>query len=222
MDSAICHKPLSVAEECDVVPADSDSLREEVFRIRHEVYCVEKGWEKGVDGKEKDEFDDVAQHVLLRHRQSGDTIGTVRIIPASKVGGLNGLPMARSCPPSTIQHLPAQTTGEISRFALSKRRRLSCRASAMVRLGLMQGTLRLSCELGLTHWCAMMEPTLLRLLAASAIHFKPIGPLVEHHGLRQPAALVVAPLIESVRAEQPAVWQYATIDGSLARQALAA
>ena len=206
--------PAVSADDCDVLLADTSDLLEEVFRLRYQVYCVERGFEEGRGGKEVDQFDEAARHVLLRHRESGEAIGTVRIIP-SLANGLEGLPMARICGIDLLTYLPSRTTGEVSRFAVSKQRRLSCRAGAMVRLGLMQGTLRLSCELGLTHWCAVMEPTLIRLLGASGIHFSPLGPLVEHHGLRQPASLKIASVLDRTRVEQPEAWESVTIHGTL-------
>jgi len=87
----------------------------------------------------------------------------------------------------------------------------------MVRLGLMQGVLHLSLELGLTHWCAIMEPMLLRLLQTNAIRFLPLGPLVEYHGLRQPAYLSIDSVLEQGRVQQPDVWNYCTFGGTLWR-----
>jgi N-acyl-L-homoserine lactone synthetase len=204
-------------DECIVLVADTSDLVEEVFRLRYQVYGLEKGYEPGRDGKEFDEFDSRARHVLLVHRASGESIGTVRIIPSFLTGGAAGLPMSSVCAPGILQGLPAWTTGEISRFAVSKQRRLSCRAGAMVRLGLMQGIIRLSGELGLTHWCAIMEPTLLRLLQMNAIYYSSLGPIVEHHGLRQPSFASIAAVVDRARSEQPDVWNYCTLGGTLWR-----
>jgi len=216
MDMSTCGRPISAdAGECTVLIADTPDLLEEVFRLRYQVYCIERGFEPGCGGKELDEFDSQARHVLLVHRASGEPIGTVRVIPSCLTGGVNGLPMAAVCPAGILQGLPAWTTGEISRFAVSKQRRLSCRAGAMVRLGLMQGTLRLSRELGLTHWCAIMEPMLLRLLQTTAIHFSPLGSPVEYHGLRQPACLDIDTVLDRARVEQREGWDYVTLGGAL-------
>jgi N-acyl amino acid synthase of PEP-CTERM/exosortase system len=84
-----------------------------------------------------------------------------------------------------------------------------------MRLGLIQGLVRLSGESGTTHWCAVMERSLLRLLQSTAIYFQPIGPLVEHHGIRQPAAAPLSTLLRRVAAEQPEVWQFLTDAGRL-------
>jgi N-acyl-L-homoserine lactone synthetase len=208
---------IASADECIVLVADTPELVSEVFRLRYQVYCVERGYEPGYDGMESDEFDTDARHVLLIHRTSGEPVGTVRIVPSSPISGLRGLPMTAVCAPSVMRDLPPRTTGEISRFALSKQRRMSCRAGSMVRLGLMQGVVRLSGELGLTDWCAIMEPMLLRLLQMNAIHFAPLGPLVEHHGLRQPSYGNIARVLAQMRAQQWDVWNYVTLGGTLWR-----
>jgi len=216
MDALTCRRQVAaVADDCDVLLADTPDLLDEVFQLRYQVYCLERGFEEGQDDKEIDEFDGRARHVLLRHRASGEAIGTVRIVRSAS-NGLNELPMARVCRVELMDRLPPRTTGEISRFAVSKQRRLTCGAGAMVRLGLMQGLLRVSREMGLTHWCAVMEPTLIRLLAATGIRFTPLGSLVQYHGLRQPAALHINSVLSQTRFEQHAAWEYVTMNGLLA------
>ncbi|HVC61181.1 MAG TPA: GNAT family N-acyltransferase [Acetobacteraceae bacterium] len=201
-----------------VVLADSRKQVEAACRLRYQVYCLERGFEPGRDGVETDQFDSRARHVLLVHRASGEPIGTVRVIPSSFADGLHDLPMTAVCAPGLLRNLPALTTGEISRFAVSKQRRMTCQAGAMVRLGLMRGILRLSHEMGLTHWCAIMEPTLIRLLQMSSIHFSPLGPLVEYHGLRQPACLNIAAVLDLARFERPDAWNYVTLGGTLSQR----
>jgi N-acyl amino acid synthase of PEP-CTERM/exosortase system len=55
-----------------------------------------------------------------------------------------------------------------------------------------------------------MEPTLLRMLAAMGIRFRPVGPSVEYHGLRQPCYCVVSDVLKSVRYERPTFWSVLT------------
>lgn len=216
MHTVVCEEETScMADECDVVMANSNALLDEVFRLRYQVYCVEKGYERGHAGRERDAFDARARHALLIHRQSGQPVGTVRVVPPVPQAGLGSLPMADVCDSKLMHHLPARTTGEISRFAISKKRRFSCHAGTMVRLGLMQGIVRASSELGLTNWCAIMEPVLLRLLQVSAIHFRPMGSPIEHHGLRQPSYAGIGEVLDRIRAEQPKTWRYITLGGQL-------
>ena len=202
------------SEAFEVVVADTPALRSEAYRLRYQVYCVERGYEPGSDGIEKDEHDDYARHVLLIHRESDTVVGTVRVVPYARKPG-SEFPMMKACQPGLLQQLPLRTTGEVSRFAISKLRRLSCREHTLVRLGLMQGIVVLSEQMGLTHWCAIMEPFLLRLLQMNAIYFAPLGPVVEYHGTRQPTFGHIRTVLDRIQREQADVWSYITANGKL-------
>ena len=91
---------------------------------------------------------------------------------------------------------------------------MSAETSSLLRLALIRGAVWLSAEAGHTHWVAMMEPTLLRLLRATGIHFTPLGPTIEYHGLRQPAAAELVPTMARLAHEQPIVWGFITRYGS--------
>jgi N-acyl amino acid synthase of PEP-CTERM/exosortase system len=126
--------------------------------------------------------------------------------------------------------LPLHRTAEVSRFSISKqfrRRKIDSlyegfdtsagqrSVAPLMSLGLIQSLVRMSAEHGITHWCATMEPKLLRLLAAMAIHFEPLGPLVPYHGLRQPCYCEVAPMLRTVQREQRQLWEVLTDGGAL-------
>jgi N-acyl amino acid synthase of PEP-CTERM/exosortase system len=185
----------------------------EVKQLRYRVYCEERGYEPGQDGIEQDEFDVNAHHVLVRSRATGAVLGTVRVI--LNKDGL-GLPMQRVCEDYVLAPLPQSATVEVSRFAITRDRAgLSSTAASLMRLFLIQGLVQISGELGLTHWAAIMERTLLRLLRSTAIHFLPVGPAVEYHGLRQPAIFTLAGGLERMRLENEALWSFLTQDGTL-------
>jgi hypothetical protein len=59
-----------------------------------------------------------------------------------------------------------------------------------------------------------MEPGLLRLLSRFGIHFAPLGPLVEYHGIRQPCIAEIRELIARVEEERPDVWEVITDRGA--------
>ena len=69
----------------EVVEADTDALRHEVFRIRHRVYVEELGWEAGggrETAEETDVYDRRAIFCLLKHLGSGRFIGCLRLVLA--------------------------------------------------------------------------------------------------------------------------------------------
>jgi N-acyl amino acid synthase of PEP-CTERM/exosortase system len=215
-----------------VMTALSEEELQQAFRIRYQVYCVENPFENAADhpdGLERDEFDSHSVHSLLIHRPSGHAMGTTRLI----------LPVQDALERSfAIQHvgdypqlklLPLHRMAEVSRFSISKqfRRRESDTLyegldtqrgrrsiAPLMSLGLIQSLVRMSAEHGITHWCATMEPTLLRLLEAMGIRFESLGPLVQYHGVRQPCYCEVESMLRRVKREKRPLWEVLT-DGGL-------
>lgn len=198
--------------------ATTSMMLDEAYRLRYQVYCVERGYETSANGFETDSFDRSSRHVLLRRRSTREVVGTVRVVLPGRgpSASQTTMPMEQICNPAVLRGLPLHRTGEISRFAISKDRRHGVgHAGVFMRLGLMQGILRVSQEAGLTHWCAVLERSLIRLLQSTAIHFSPIGPAVEYHGIRQPAVACIAATLERIRREAAPVFAYITADGAL-------
>jgi len=239
IDSALMDETLleQFDSHFDAIPANTIERVRAAQRIRHQVYCIEHPHEQSndPDGLERDEFDTHAVHSLLMHRATNTALGTVRLI----------LPVAGDLEHSfPVQHvldadasrifnqLPLHSTAEVSRFSISRQLRRSTDASgsheqagfinnsgALMRLGLIQALVRMSLQHGITHWCAAMEPTLLRMLSAMAIRFRPVRPLVEYHGLRQPCYCVVDDILDAVRRERLSFWAILTDGGILSQRA---
>lgn len=206
----------AVCQDFAIEFATTPQQQEAAFRLRHQVYCLERNFEPGKDGLECDEFDALSGHVLLRDLRTGQAIGTVRlVVPALCNSGLE-LPMERVANLPRLRQLPRRQLAEVSRFSLSKcQRAASGTLGALLRLYLIRGIVQLSGELNLTHWCALMEPKLLRLLQFSAIYFHQISGMVEHHGLRQPSCVGLGEMLDRVREEKPVVWDFITDSGKL-------
>ena len=223
----------------EVTPAKSASAIEQAQRIRYQVYCVENPFESAADhagGLECDEFDAHAAHSLLIHRASGQAVGTARLILPVRDALDRSFAMQRVCSHPAFDRLPLHRTAEVSRFSISKefRRRSTDgqyegqdgggrRALApLMTLGLIQSLVRSSATFGITHWCATMEPALLRLLAGIGIRFEPLGPLVEYHGFRQPCHCEIAPMLARVKSEHHEIWDVLTEGGVLEGKSSAA
>lgn len=203
----------------EVVPADTPELLDQVFRLRHKVYCVENPFEdptQHLDGRERDQYDDHAVHAALIFRGTSQVMGCVRLILPDRDSQALGLPVADLLDEESLKvlnSLPVDRTAEISRYAVSKdfRRRKGeeryadvgfpylnpkdeRRIMPHITLGLMRGALQLCVANGITHFCAVMEPSLMRLVARFGLMFQPIGPTVEYHGRRQPCFATLAHL----------------------------
>lgn len=181
----------------------------EAQRLRHKVFCEEHQILDGRDGIEADQFDAHSRHVILRKRD-GEVVATARLVPC----GSERFPMRLVCPPETFTGLPMEATGEISRFSVSRTRRDHGEPTDhLLKLGLMRGILEASHDLGVTHWCAAMELSLLRLLRHVSIRFQAIGAPIDYRGLRQPAVARISDVLAQGRRERPAFWDYVTDGG---------
>jgi N-acyl-L-homoserine lactone synthetase len=189
--------------------ADTPALLEECYRIRYEVYCSERHFLVGQNGVEQDEFDANAQHIALLSRRTGAVVGTVRLVLPAEGSPTDSFPLQRVCGSALPDDMPLRYTAEISRFAIAKQRR-GIHAASLMRLGLLRGIIEVSPRLGVAHWCAVMEPALLRLLATSSIQFKPIGSPVDYHGLRQPCYNSIAAVMDGIYFGRLAIWNYVT------------
>ena len=216
--------------------ANTFDLVRRAQEIRYQVYCVEHPFENPADHpdrREKDARDQHSVHSLLIHRATGHAVGTVRLVLPRRDALHESFAIQRTTQPSLLQPLPLRTTAEVSRFSISKQIRESLNVAdtdlaverligPLMSLGLIQTLVRMSNQHSITHWCALMEPKLLRMLAAMAIHFKPLGGPVEYHGLRQPCYCHIETVLDRVRHDRPMFWQILTDAPPLGRSWLAA
>ena len=221
--------------------ANTPALISTAHALRYQVYCLERNFEKTEEhagGMEVDAFDSHSAHGLLIYRLTGEALGTVRIISSNNGSTQDNLPMIGILRDSNIDladHLPIERTVEVSRFAVSKqlRRRLNDhynspgnlaprsrlereRQGNLPCLALLQFIVRQSLALGATHWAAVMEVKLLRMFASMGIHFQPIGPMVLHHGLRQPSYGSISEVLQNIKQEHYDYWSVITNAGELA------
>jgi N-acyl amino acid synthase of PEP-CTERM/exosortase system len=222
------------------VPANTPTLRRAAHQLRYQVYCVENKYEDPADnpgGLEYDEYDSHALHAVLLHRRTRTFVGTVRVV-LHKPGARRGsLPFHHVCEHSCLRDphfLPLEATAEIGRFAISKafcrqlRHGTDYRFGGLgnvsrelrrlfphVSLGLIKVALELSIPFRIRYVCAVMEPTLLRLLTKFGILFQSLGDTVDYHGKRQPCYANIAELLARVKVERPEVWEVITDRGRL-------
>jgi N-acyl amino acid synthase of PEP-CTERM/exosortase system len=211
---------LALREEVSVELADKPALLREAYELRYQVYCVERTFLTGQNGIENDEYDSFSRHAIVRWRQTGEAVGTVRLVLPKAPAGGDDYPIQHLCDSALLRGIPLAATGEVSRFALAKQqtqhmRSMSAASCSLLRLALIQAAVWMSAEAGHTHLLAVMEPTLLRLLRATGMHFVPLGPPVDYHGLRQPVVAELVPTLVRLAAEQPVVWDFVTRGGTL-------
>lgn len=121
-------------EYFELIHADTDALRRQVYQLRFQVYVTETGFESaercvcedfpggGRLCMEKDEFDSRSDHYLIRHRRTGLYAATTRLILPDPEAPQAIYPIERHCRLDQPVQDPALRArlGEISRFAVSK------------------------------------------------------------------------------------------------------
>lgn len=92
-------------------------------------------------------------------------------------------------------------------------RHLHQRGFPHITVGLFAAIVQMSAESDVTHWLAVMEPALLRLLRRFGIRFERIGADVHYHGRRRPTMGVAADVVDGVLWERPDIWDLITQGG---------
>ena len=203
------------------VPAVTDELRCAAYRIRHDVYCRELGYEPvRSDGLETDEYDAHSAHCLLRNNANGEFVGCIRLVFARPGDPSYPFPFERLCAATLDRsvvdpaRLPRETIAEVSRLAVisSYRRRRGEKTLPVgvteadfgtrkrprfpyIPVGLYLGMIALARGHGVETLFMLSEARLAKHLQRLGIELRSIGPPVEHRGLRAPSMMSVSAIV---------------------------
>lgn len=205
-----------------VVPALSDELRAENYRIRHEVYCRELAYESlRPEGLEADAYDERSVHCLVQSVSTGLFVGCARLVlvdPANPMESL--LPVEISCA-ATIDRsivdplaLDRGRIAEISRLAVvgSYRRRQGEQNQPIsiseedfgtpkrprqpyLALAVYLCLIALARHYRISTLFVLTEPRLAANLSRLGVRVEQIGGAIEHRGTRVPSMLSVDEII---------------------------
>lgn len=210
----------------ELIPALDDAAREQVYRIRHDVYCRDLGWEPvREDGRETDEFDRHSLHCLLRRRDTGEPVGCTRLILARPEAPDHPLPFEQCCKEvldrsiADPSRMPRHTIGEVSRLAVlntfRKRRGEDSTAVSMseddfggsgpharfpfVPVSLYLGAAAIARRLDIEHVFVLTEPRLASHFARIGFDIRTVGGPIEHRGMRVPSVLSSSKVVSGLR-----------------------
>jgi N-acyl amino acid synthase of PEP-CTERM/exosortase system len=225
-----------------MVPAISDELKNEVYKLRYQVYCIETEFlnsEHYPEGLEIDEFDQQSVHYLIRHRRSGDYAATTRLILPDANNPEKLFPVELHSEIDNVavmQPINRRHLGEVSRFCVSKafKKRKNeehtltgidvdwqvdyftldeLRTFPHIALALITCVIKASHENDIHYLFASMEQALLRFLSVPGINFTKIGPLANYHGPRWPTAIKITDLLDCVAEKNLDIWNLLTNNG---------
>jgi N-acyl amino acid synthase of PEP-CTERM/exosortase system len=203
----------------------------ELFKLRYDVYCIERAFLKAddaFDGMEFDDFDDRSTH-FAAFTMDESLIGTVRLVTPRP---LQPFPFQLHCGifPDFVMPPPHQC-GEISRLAVKRthrrRRADSVRGipgfapgreahltlgpdverrnndSPMLLLGMYREMYRHSRAKGIRYWFAAMERSLAYSLEKMGFRFRAIGPVSDYYGEVTPYVLDLGELMPELAENNP-------------------
>lgn len=193
--------------------AVNQELKEEAFKIRHNVYCEELAFEDvRENGQETDEFDRQSIFSLIKHKPSDTFTSCVRLVTSKGPDEL--LPIEKYCMDSITneklspKRFNRSEIAEISRLAVKadfRRRKADnykgsgtgvisentyseteLRCFPFIAIGLYMAAATIGMNTGIRHVYVMMEPRLARSMKFIGITFQQLGEPVDYHGLRAP------------------------------------
>lgn len=109
----------------ELVRADNDALKQQVYWLRHDVYCTENNLETPPypdQRLEYDGYDARSVHYLLMHKPSGEAAGTLRVtLPNDEYPFESFLAQKHCKHPLILDNKRALSLCEVSRFCTSKK-----------------------------------------------------------------------------------------------------
>lgn len=214
--------PCPESEEIQFVRLDdSTELLETSYRLRYQVYGLEKGFFKPdhrVDSRDQDDYDQWSLHFGAID-SNGNMVGTIRMVipPAGQ------FPLLDHCTLDCKNILTQFKTAEISRLAISKsyllkkqvklfgirvrREKESLLLRKKLVMGLYRAVYRESKRQGVEYWVAAMERSLQRLLSRHSFCFRPVGPEVDYYGPVTPYLASVDEMESAVRSHRPSLFE---------------
>lgn len=213
-----------------------NNIPNDIFRLRHQVYCLECAFlqpEQYVDGLELDDYDDASTH-FAAYTLDEKLIGAVRLVQPQAP---KPYPFELHCEVFNDYDMPErEQAAEISRLVVKKshrRRRADSvlgipgfagqheaeaefdpavdrrdRTSPMLLLGMYREMFRHSEESGIRYWYAAMERSLAHALKKMGFRFMAIGPEANYYGSVTPYVLDLHDLRRKLAISNPtlAAW----------------
>lgn len=217
-----------------LLEADTAALQGDVFRVRHEVYCEELGFEPPrEDHMERDEYDAHSLHCLLRRITADEEpVGCARLVLTRPGDPDYPLPFERTCATALDRsiidpaRLPREDVAEISRLAVRpafRRRKGEEKQSVSLQqvdfgskeqprfpyipISLYLGAVALAKRRGINTLFILTEPRLAAHFTQLGVEVKQIGTPVSHRGIRIPSVMHVDEIERNMRRILRPMWK---------------
>ncbi|MEO7728505.1 MAG: PEP-CTERM/exosortase system-associated acyltransferase [Burkholderiales bacterium] len=209
----------------EIVPTLTPALLDEVYSIRHQVFCEDLGFEATrPDRRENDEYDAQSLHLLIRSVNTGEYVGCTRIVRVRPEDAQSRMPFERICAHAidrTIVDpaaLPRATIGEVSRLSIIakyRKRKGELKQPAAISsddfgtqghprfpyimVGLYFGAVELARLHGIETLFFLTEPRLAEHFRKLGVEIRTIGAAIEHRGTRIPSMMNTGTILENLK-----------------------
>lgn len=211
-----------------------DGLRNDVYRIRHEVYCEELKFEpERPDRREIDHHDAHSLHCLLRTVEEPHIpVGCTRLVLTNSDDRDSPLPFEKACAATLDRSiidpakLPRDRIAEVSRLAVRanyRRRKGENRSPVAIHdedfgdskqprfpyipIGLYLGAISLAAHRNIDTLFVLTEPRLATHFARLGVDITQIGGPISHRGTRMPSMMNVPSIISGMRLIMRPLWR---------------
>lgn len=191
-------------ERFQIFLADTNKSRRLHYRLRCEIYCVDRSFENLDDFPTREEMDDADRrsiHFLVAEKSSKEWIGVMRVVlPDNEL-----LPIERHCVLDTnlIASLPRHNTAELSRLGIARRftqrtatnennleqTRYVVKNLKEITYGLWRALIQLSLEKEINDYLFIITPALARVFLSLHAPIVRAGVPCEYRGTRYPYLL---------------------------------
>lgn len=214
--------------------ATDDALRDDVYRIRHQVYCEELQFEpEREDRREIDAYDAHSLHCLMRTVNAPHTlVGCTRLVLTNPNAPDTPLPFEHTCEQTLDRRiidpakLPRGRIAEVSRLAVRSpyRRRKGERRVATdindadfgtkdsprfpyIPIGLYLGAISLAVHKDIDTLFVLTEPRLASHFSRLGVDIRQIGGPISHRGERVPSVMDVPSILRNMRKIMRPFWR---------------
>jgi N-acyl-L-homoserine lactone synthetase len=177
--------------------------REDEFRLRYQIFVVEREWlppDGLIDCQERDEFDAASCAFLLREADTGIPVACQRLVMPDLLppGKLTQIEEVTEGTIREIAERPRQTWAEASRTSIIKRYRRGSSANTVPTMAVMKyASVAIALAFERNVIFSVSDPRTARLTRIFGVPLHQIGPVINFHGERAPFRMDVGEMLAS-------------------------
>lgn len=210
-------------DQYEVILADTKESIHLHYRLRYQVYCLEKGFEEPENfpkGEEFDQYDVCSTHFLVREKRTNKWVAALRLVmpgkqalPIECLGVLdneirNSTVMENAAEISRVCRIKdgVQFTSQ-NKVNITPIRKTACNENLLIMLSIIRAAIFFGKANGISHIFFLGRPALARLISRLYIPFKKVGKSCEYKGVRHPYLVSLENIVTNIANGSPDIAQ---------------